>query len=83
MARGYFTARADVLFIEAINVTIDIKPGAFPNSINLGSNGNVPMAILSSADFDATTVDPETVTLADARCASSARRASSRPHWRT
>ena len=64
---GYFTARADVLFIEAINVTIDIKPGANPNSINLGSNGNVPTAILSSADFDATTVDPETVTLADAK----------------
>ena len=45
-------------------VAIDIKPGSDPNSINIGSNGNVPVAILSSADFDATTVDPLTVTLA-------------------
>jgi hypothetical protein len=47
-------------------VDIDIKPGSYPNSINLGSNGVVPVAILSSEEFDATTVDPETVTLAGA-----------------
>lgn len=47
-------------------VQIDIKPGSFPNSINLGSNGSVPVAIFSSASFDATTVDPTTVTLASA-----------------
>ena len=47
-------------------VEIDIKPGSDPNSINLGSNGTVPVAILGSATFDATTVDPVTVTLADA-----------------
>ena len=45
-------------------VLIDIKPGSYPNSINLGSNGVVPVAILGSAVFDATTVDPLTVTLA-------------------
>jgi hypothetical protein len=50
-----------------IQVAIDIKPGSFPNSINLGSGGTVPVAILSSATFDATTVDPLTVTLANAR----------------
>jgi 4-aminobutyrate aminotransferase-like enzyme len=32
----------------------------------LGSNGVVPVAILSSADFDAATVNPSTVTLAGA-----------------
>lgn len=47
-------------------VRIDIKPGSDPNSINLGSNGNVPVAIFSAADFDATTIDPLTVTLAGA-----------------
>ena len=47
-------------------VTIDIKPGSDPNSINLGSKGAIPVAILSSPDFDATTVDPSTVNLADA-----------------
>lgn len=48
------------------NVTIDIKPGSDPNSINLGSRGNVPVAIFGTADFDATTVDPTTITLAGA-----------------
>jgi hypothetical protein len=47
-------------------VQIDIKPGSDPNSINLGSNGTVPVAIFSTADFDATSVDPTSVTLADA-----------------
>jgi hypothetical protein len=47
-----------------LTVGIDIKPGSYPNSINLGSNGVVPVAILSSAGFDATAVDPLTVTLA-------------------
>ena len=51
---------------KALIVEIDIKPGSFPNSINLGSGGNVPVAIFSSATFDATTVDPLTVTLAGA-----------------
>jgi hypothetical protein len=45
-------------------VDIDIKPGSYPNSVNLGSNGVVPVAILSSPDLDATQVDPDTVTLA-------------------
>lgn len=47
-------------------VQIDIKPGSDDNSINLGSNGVIPVAILSSDTFDATTVNPETVTLAGA-----------------
>jgi hypothetical protein len=51
------------------SVIIDIKPGSFPNSINLGSNGVIPVAILSSEDFDATTVDPDTVALAGANVA--------------
>lgn len=42
---------------------IDIKPGSSPNSINLGSNGVVPVAILSTETFDATALNPETVFL--------------------
>lgn len=45
-------------------VAIDIKPGSDDNAINLGSNGVVPVAILSDASFDATDVDPLTVRLA-------------------
>ena len=49
---------------ETIIVDIDIKPGCTPNAINLGSNGVIPVAILSTPDFDATTVNPDTVSLA-------------------
>ena len=45
---------------------IDIKPGSYPNSIKLDSHGLIPVAILSSEEFDATNVDPETVELAGA-----------------
>jgi hypothetical protein len=46
-------------------ITIDIKPGSYPNTINLGSQGVVPVAILSdlAAGFDATTVDADKVFL--------------------
>ncbi len=47
-------------------VSIDIKPGSVPNAINLGSKGLTPVAILSTATFDATTVNPATVKLAGA-----------------
>lgn len=53
--------------LEAVGLeelTIDIKPGSYPNSINLGSNGVIPVAILSTADFDATTLNPENIFLA-------------------
>jgi uncharacterized repeat protein (TIGR01451 family) len=36
-----------------IKAAIDIKPGSYPNSINPKSKGNIPVAILSSATFDA------------------------------
>lgn len=47
-------------------VEIDIKPGSDPNSINLKSKGVVPVAILTTEDFDASTVDPVTVIFAGA-----------------
>jgi len=49
-----------------ISVSVDIKPGSYPNTINLGSGGTVPVAILSTATFDARTVNPSSVTLASA-----------------
>ena len=47
-------------------VEIDIKPGSEFNSINLSSSGVIPVAILSSPVFDATEVNPATVSLAGA-----------------
>lgn len=46
---------------EPIIVDIDIKPDDYPNPINLGSLGVTPVAILSTEDFDAITVDPATI----------------------
>lgn len=60
-----FRATCAVEIGGAVAVAIDIKPGAEPNSVKLGSKGNVPVAILSTADFDATTVDPSSVQLAN------------------
>ncbi|HEX4954327.1 MAG TPA: hypothetical protein VF017_13125 [Thermoanaerobaculia bacterium] len=42
-------------------VTIDVKPGSFPNSVNPRSKGVVPVAVLTTASFDALTVDVATV----------------------
>jgi hypothetical protein len=44
-------------------VRIDIRPGSFPNRINLRSRGVIPVAILTTDTFDATTVEPVMVRL--------------------
>jgi hypothetical protein len=49
-----------------VNVAvIDVKPGSDVNPVNLGSNGRLPVAILTTPDFDATAVDPYCVLLGD------------------
>jgi hypothetical protein len=61
----------DVWVLENANgilrVSIDIKPGSNPNSVNLGSGGTLPVAILSTLQFDAREVDPLSITLAGAQ----------------
>ena len=52
--------------IKQLVVSIDIMPGSSVNPINLRSRGMIPVAILSTADFDATTVDGTTVLFAGA-----------------
>lgn len=47
-------------------VDVDIKPGSCPNGINLKSKGVAPVAVLTTADFDASNVDPSTVIFAGA-----------------
>ncbi len=47
-------------------VRIDIRPFSSRNRINLGSRGLVAVAIFGSSTFDATSIDPSTVTLAGA-----------------
>jgi dipeptidyl aminopeptidase/acylaminoacyl peptidase len=45
-------------------IDIDIKTDSYPNSINLKSKGVVSVAILTTDDFDATSVDPTSVIFA-------------------
>ena len=47
--------RAFLLTTAEINISIDIKPGGSDNSINPNSQGKIPVAILSTQDFDAPT----------------------------
>jgi hypothetical protein len=46
-----------------VEVCVDIKPMSWPNPFNVGSRGVLPVAIMGTADFDVTTVDPLTVML--------------------
>ena len=54
----------ETLFV--LTVAIDVKPGSDANTINLGSAGVIPVAILSSPSFDATMVDPATISVSGA-----------------
>jgi hypothetical protein len=46
-----------------LTLPIDIRPGSFPNPVNLGSKGNIPVAILSTSGFDgAALVDRKSLT---------------------
>jgi len=47
--------------IVSYSISIDVKPGSSVNPINLGSKGVIPVAIITTEDFDATTVDVGTV----------------------
>ena len=44
---------------------LDIKPGSDPNSVNLKSRGVLPVAILTTDDFDALQVDLTTILFGD------------------
>lgn len=48
-------------FTQVLDVEVDIKPGSFPNSINPEGKGVIPVAILTTDLFDASTVDSTTV----------------------
>ena len=66
-SEGYgVTTSATGSISSFIPVAIDIKPGSYLNSINLKSNGVIPVAILGFATFDVKQIDPTTIKLASA-----------------
>ena len=46
-------------------VPFDIKPGSDPNSVNLKSKGVLPVAVLSTADFNVSDINVETLMFGD------------------
>jgi len=61
------------VYLEApksvIDIGVDIKPDSDENVINPKSKGLIPVAVFSTASFDATQIDPTTVDLAGAKVA--------------
>lgn len=51
---------------QPMAVEMDIRPGRYPNKINLRRKKNLWIAILTNEDFDATTIDPASVRLGPA-----------------
>lgn len=53
----------EIRYDSVVTVPIDIKPGSAENSVNLGSEGVIPVAVVSTPTFAATKIDPSSVTL--------------------
>ena len=53
--------KLDITYDLLLPIDIDIKPGSDPNSINLGAEGVVPVAILGSDCLDVTHIDQATL----------------------
>lgn len=47
--------------LNAIDVSIDIIPGEYPNMINPFSPGKLPVAILTTVEFNASDVNPDSI----------------------
>jgi hypothetical protein len=56
-------------FAAVSTTPIDIKPDSTENPFNLGARGRIPVALLSSEPFDATTVDATTLRFGPNRAA--------------
>ena len=63
---SYFAVLPDNSVLQEIPVQIDIKPGDNTNPINLGAKGVVPVAIITTDDFDASYINPLTIVFASA-----------------
>ena len=60
---GTYEAWIANLELSTKDVVIDIKPGTEENCVNINDHGVIPVAIMGTADFDVTQVDPGTCRL--------------------
>ena len=58
--------RVEGFIPSRFELTIDIKPGSFPNSVNLKSKGVLPVAILGTDEFDVNNVNIDSLLFGDA-----------------
>jgi len=49
--------------VETKDVLVDIRPGAYPNPINVPTRGVLPVSILGSIDYDVTRIDVSSLLL--------------------
>jgi hypothetical protein len=60
---GYILDFVILAVTYPIPLHVDIKPSSWPNPLHLRDKGVLPVAVYGTEDFDATTIDPETVRL--------------------
>jgi len=60
---GPVSAATEEQIVPTISVYVDIKPGSWPNPLQLRSRGVLPVAVCGTEEFDVTTIDPVTVEL--------------------
>lgn len=51
------------IFESGLEVAVDVRPGSCPNPLEVTAKGVLPAAILGSANFDVTQVDPASILL--------------------
>jgi hypothetical protein len=54
-----------ILTVPYVVIDIDILPGSLENPLNMKSGGNIPIAILGTADLDVADIDASSLTLGD------------------
>jgi len=73
--QGFFLANPSAVHAEEMTcpthvlVDVDVKPGETPNKINLSAKGVLPVAVLTTQEFDASQFIPEMAHLSDAATA--------------
>lgn len=49
---------------NSLQVAVDIKPGSYPNCLNINGHGVIPLAVYGSAEFDVYSIDISTLLFA-------------------